>query len=103
MKTEFYFVILLGILFFIFLGFSIGASTVEPEKKEVSGLRFENITGQEAINSAYNYTSDADWVLIDVSNMDYEEMVRVCNHEIAHEIFARECENNITKCMEVEK
>lgn len=31
------------------------------------------------------------------------QLETVCEHEVGHEIFARECENNFTKCLEVEK
>jgi hypothetical protein len=29
------------------------------------------------------------------------ELERVCEHEVGHEIFARECETNFTKCAEM--
>ena len=33
---------------------------------------------------------------------DLKELKRVCEHESGHEIFARYCERNITKCEELE-
>ena len=30
-----------------------------------------------------------------------KELNRICSHEVGHEIFARYCEKNFTKCLEV--
>jgi hypothetical protein len=48
-----------------------------------------------------NYTGKYICINIDETK-SLTELNRVCNHEIGHEIFARECESNLTKCLEME-
>jgi hypothetical protein len=49
-----------------------------------------------------NYTGRYICVNIDETKT-LTELTRVCEHEVGHEIFARECENNFTKCLEIEQ
>jgi hypothetical protein len=39
------------------------------------------------------------WICVNIKNMSWERAVDVCEHEVGHEMFARSCEKNITKCM----
>ena len=44
-----------------------------------------------------NYTGS--WACVNVGNIkSISRMIEECNHEIGHEIFARNCAKNITKC-----
>lgn len=42
-----------------------------------------------------------DWVHVNVANMDYAQAIKVCRHEVFHEIWA-ECgeDNNLTSCID---
>lgn len=53
---------------------------------------------RDTTNPGFDY---GDWVCVNIQNMNYERAVEVCNHEVGHEIFAEECEKNMSKCFEV--
>lgn len=103
--------ILLFILSFIGLGFLLGWSVNEiyegwKYEREFNGLYLENINNwSEARNKAYSLEDNGDWVCVNIRDMDYKTALDTCNHETGHyifsEIFAEQCENNMTKCLEM--
>lgn len=71
-------------------------------KRIVDGLRFETSNSwNDALKVAQSRDSYGDWVCINIRGMEYSRAVQVVNHEVGHEIFAEECENNFTKCLDV--
>lgn len=60
----------------------------------------ERTLGLRAVNYTMNGVSyPGDWIHINVEDRNYNESLRVCKHEIAHEIFARECSDDFDKCL----
>jgi hypothetical protein len=104
MEMNIKYVVFFVILFFI-LGWA-GAnlwSIVSLEKK-IAGLWFNNYNYSEAENTAYNMDSSGQWVCVNVDkNMNYETIVEVCQHEAAHEVFARKCQKNPELCIWIEE
>lgn len=49
----------------------------------------------------WKQTKTGHWVCVNIEEVSYERAVEVCKHEVGHEIFAEECEKNMTKCLEV--
>lgn len=71
-------------------------------KRIVDGLRFEgNYSHPTALEKSKGYDKNGDWVCVNVKGMDYKYAIGIIQHEVAHELFAEECEDNIEKCMEV--
>lgn len=69
-------------------------------KKSVNGLWIgNNWSKSQAVDYAYNRESVGSWICINIKGMTIKEMQKTCEHESAHELFARYCENNITKCL----
>ena len=68
----------------------------------IDGLRFAgNYSHPDALEHSKKYDKGGDWVCINVKGMEYDYAIKIIQHEVAHEIFAEECEDNIEKCMEV--
>lgn len=45
---------------------------------------------------------EGEYICINIENVDtLSQLKNTCEHEVGHEIFARECESNFTKCLEV--
>ena len=100
MKIELWF------LFFVMMGMILGSCVTlvyqeyTQSERIFDGLRFENnLTQQEAIQSAKSWDNNSDWVCINVKGMEYSYAVNICKHEVAHEIFAKYCEYNMNKCI----
>ena len=69
--------------------------------KQFEGLRFVgNSSHIYALEKTEEYDEYGDWVCVNVRDMDYSRALEVCQHEVGHEIFAKECEKNMTKCRE---
>lgn len=63
---------------------------------KIAGLWLPNLTKLSEYDGKY--------ICININSVKtLAELNRVCNHEIGHEVYARECETNITKCLEMEK
>ena len=67
----------------------------------VAGLHVSDVTEQRLNEITDSYSEYGDWICVDVRGMDYRDALEVCKHEVGHEIFAEECEDNIDKCFEV--
>ncbi len=78
---------------FLFLGFAIGGIVFQEGCIECEKER--------KYDGCWTQVKNSSWVCVNIKYMSYERAVEVCHHEVAHEIFAEECEDNITKCMEV--
>ena len=53
----------------------------------------------EYVKEAYwqrNATNE--WVCVDITDLEFERAVELCQHEVGHEIFAEICEKDIEKC-----
>ena len=102
MENKFFTILGILILIGVFLTGYFFRGMVDHTEKRVSGLWIRN-SSEEKVN---NITEIADpkgnWICVNVKGMDFERALEVCNHEVGHEIFAEVCENNITKCLEID-
>lgn len=93
---------ILVILIFV-LGFiSCLAYQDYKQVRIIDGIRFAgDYSHPDALEHSKQYDKNGDWVCVNVKGMDYDYAIKIIQHEVAHEIFAEECEDNIEKCMEV--
>ena len=70
-------------------------------QKDYEGLYIMNREYQRTMDLAREYDSFGDWVCINVRGMDYDDVVRVCQHEAAHEVFAEVIQEHPEKIIEV--
>lgn len=86
--------ILLWTSIFFILGMIIGGIIVKIffmfSESQLKGIYLRNTT--------YPFNLYGDWVCVNVRGMSYERALRVCEHEVGHEIYAESCEKNFTKC-----
>ena len=72
-------------------------------KRVLNGLWINyNITNLDAVKEAEKYDEYGTWVCVNIKQMKYQDIIDTCIHEASHELFARNCETNATKCMELE-
>lgn len=71
-------------------------------QKTVDGLWIpaDNLTKYEALELAYT-ASVGNWICVNIEDMKLKDMENIIRHEIAHEMFARNCESDWDKCKEV--
>lgn len=67
----------------------------------LDGFYLRNYNQSDIKDTAYEMDRTGDWVCVNIRGMDYKRGLEVCNHEMGHEIFAEECEKNITKCFDI--
>lgn len=72
-------------------------------KKTIAGLWIPGLEYKEAKDIANKMDGVSNWVCINTLNMDYQEIIKTCTHEAAHEVFAEQCSKDIEKCLEVVK
>jgi len=83
------------VIIFVVCAFLIGAFV---SYKSTSVLDYEQLKGFWT-----KIKADEHWVCVNVAMInDYGEMVSTCNHEVAHELFAEECEGKgrIGECID---
>lgn len=68
--------------------------------RDYNGLWLTEESYQKAKQKAESYEMTGRWVCVNIQNMNFNEAVRTCKHETAHEMFARHCQENLTKCMQ---
>ena len=101
-------IILFPCLFFC-LGYLTKSLYLEHLQKDdyqskINGLWFKGLDNEtSAITEAQKWDTGGDWVCINIRNKSYSSMVKTINHEVAHEVFARNCENNLTRCTDILK
>ena len=69
-------------------------------KRLYDGLIIFSEDEEDAKSIARSMDNFGDWVCINIKGMEYETAIRICEHEVGHEIFAEMCEDNITKCFD---
>lgn len=93
------------IIIAIFVGYAISEYIHETKdaKKVLNGLW----TSQRNWSDAYNVAKDRDqygnWICINLKGMNYDTMLTTIQHEIGHELFAQECESNVSRCIDAIK
>jgi len=97
-----------GIIFLIVGLFAIGWCSNELYKaykseRTVAGLWLNNYNYSSAMEKAYSLDNAGEWVCVNIDNtITYPEAYDTCVHECSHsaysEIFARQCENDFSKC-----
>lgn len=60
-----------------------------------------NYSKIQALETAYKYDSVGNWICVNIRGMDIDTMKETVMHEIGHEAFARYCEKDVDKCLEV--
>lgn len=91
-KIIFYCLILAGCSFY--LGWILKPSHDSTEV-QVAGVWTHNLS---SIKQYYN----GSFICVNIDEVKtLTELQRVCQHEVGHEIFARECESNFTNCLEI--
>jgi hypothetical protein len=70
-------------------------------EKIIGGLWIPNSNQTNAIETSLKFDGLGNWVCINVKEDSYEDIIKTCTHEASHELFARTCEENVTKCMEL--
>jgi len=68
-------------------------------KKILNGLNIRGSTFTGAQDLSRKMDSNGDWVCVNILGMDYRQAIETVNHEVGHEIFANECEDNIEECL----
>ena len=74
--------------------------------KRFDGLYFNgNYNWSGALEHSYAIEGGGNWVCSNVKDLSYENAIKTCEHEVAHEIFAVYCSknNNIDKCINLTK
>lgn len=67
-----------------------------------NGLYIKNMTGKaETLAMAKDFDKYGNWICVNIKGMSVEEAFNTCRHEVGHEIFAKYCEDNLEKCLEV--
>ena len=76
----------------------------KSKNKKLLGFYMENANTTQRDEYKQNAPL-GDWVCVNVEELDYSGAFDVCVHECSHqaysEIFAEECEKDISKCREV--
>lgn len=87
-------------------GYQMGENELKPINitYQIKNITYENCT-QPTIQGLYTGNNsgiwmNGDWVHINIQNLNYTNAQHACLHEVGHEIFARECADNETKCLE---
>jgi hypothetical protein len=94
---------------FIILALTMGylandAYRYYSNKRTVDGLWMPlNISKVDAIKTAQKWDKTGNWICINIVGMKVNDIIETCEHEAGHEIFARYCEKNATKCLEAVK
>ena len=73
-------------------------------QRDYEGLFIMNAERQQARDTAKDYDTLGDWICINVNGMTYEDVIRTCQHEAGHEVFAEVIESRpdlIPEVMEV--
>jgi len=98
-------IFLLGMFTLVFAAGWIGHITYVDYSTDrfYDGLLLQNYTYDEAYDTAYSLEYSGNWICVNIDGMDYKTMIDTCTHEVAHEIFATECEDKIEECLEVAK
>lgn len=82
----------------VFMGFYLEDNNCPAMNQsiKIDGIWTHNVSGL----SKYSGT----FICVNIDNVKtLRDLVTTCEHEAGHEIFARECEVNFDKCVELEK
>jgi hypothetical protein len=96
-------VIFIGIGLFVLGWFSNEVYKDWSNKKIIAGLWIPDTNKTGAIQTSLKLEGTGNWICINVKGSDMKEIIDTCTHEASHELFARSCEGNITKCIEAIK
>jgi len=97
-----------GIVFFLILILGMGWLANDlyrgySNHRDLDGLYLKNYNQTRVNEVTKEYDKYGDWVAVNVRGMTFKEAFETCSHEVGHEIFAEICEDNITKCLEIEE
>lgn len=60
----------------------------------------KNVSYPDAKNMAQSIDSFGYWVCVNIKGMSINDIIDTCEHEAAHELFARKCSNSIITCFD---
>ena len=69
--------------------------------RQMDGLNLRNYNYGEVKNKTIEEDRGGDWVCVNIRDMSFERAFEVCRHEVAHEIFAEYCEDNLNTCLSI--
>lgn len=74
------------------------------QHRTINGLWINGVLNESgAVELAKSQDFYGDWICINTFGMSIDEVIRTCEHEAGHEIFAEYCEDNFDKCKELTK
>lgn len=104
---------------FFLAGFSAGSYFGQKKTLDNQNLIKTNQEYVKELDGQWCTDGTEDWVCINVRDMDYERALETCRHEVGHEIyynrhpidynsldseiFAENCEKNMTECLEIKE
>jgi hypothetical protein len=92
------------IIFFISLGWIANDLSRDVfQGLQLQGLHIEgNLSREEVLEAVYDYEPLGNWICVNVRpERTYEDIVKTCVHEAAHELFARKCDSDPEVCFKV--
>jgi hypothetical protein len=96
---KYVFVFLLGILLGIIVGLSsINIYSEFQEKEELRGLRLTAENWTDALNISHS-SNEGNWICVRVNDITPTQALEICQHEVAHEIFATYCQTHFNECV----
>ena len=104
-KIIFWSIIGLMVIVGVGIGWSLNESYDNyTNKQTLRGLWFGdgNWNYTDVKYSANKLDSTGHWVCVNVQEeYSYDDIIKICEHESAHELFARQCSANIEECMKL--
>jgi len=100
-------IILIGIIIVCLIGIGWMGNRVYEKlnhERKFDGLWLSDIQNKStALEKVRGYDEYGNWVCVNIKGMEYTKAIEVCQHEVGHEMFAKECGKNMSKCLEVIK
>lgn len=102
---EWIYDLIIGVLIFsggCLIGWLYGEyQDIRNNDKLFDGFRIGNIDKNGVYERALERDGKGNWVCLNVKGMVYKDIIDTCIHEASHELFARNCEKNSSKCLEI--
>jgi hypothetical protein len=99
MKDYVIYIILGGC--FLFLGWSCHVLYQYYTSPTIEGIwTAHNFSSRfEASIYASDRENRGKWICVNIERSTIQEILDTCQHEVGHELFARYCQKNMTKCL----
>lgn len=77
------------------------SEVIDTEDRGVGGFYIDGVSSEKVVNTARELDANGEWICVNIDDMSYKRAVEICKHEVGHEIFAKTCEEDMDKCLEV--